>query len=130
MELYSAYLRLLVAFPLVMILAYWGLRFLLPRFAPALGMGKKIQVVERVALHPRAFLYIVKVGEDYFLLAATHSSVTLLKDLGRAWAEDSLLTETGTAPPSPEPLSWGSFAGLLEKLKDRRNHWKGPGGQG
>ena len=130
MELYTAYLRLLVAFPLVMILAYWGLRFILPRFAPVWSMGGEIQVMERAALHSRAFLYVVKVGEDYFLLAATHSSVTLLKDLGRSWAEDSLLTETGSDSQRPETLSWRSFGGLLEKLRAKGNHWKGPGGQG
>ena len=49
MELYYAYLRLLVAFPLVIALIYFGLRFLMPYFAPALGMGRRMKVVERLA---------------------------------------------------------------------------------
>ncbi|MGI6307386.1 MAG: FliO/MopB family protein [Dethiobacteria bacterium] len=131
MELYAAYLRFFVAFPLVMILAWFGLRFLLPRFAPMLGMGRRIQVLERVALHSRAYLYVVKVGEDYFLLAAAPGSVTLLKDLGPDWAENSLLQETGCmAPRRPESLTRGSFASLLERLGYKGNNWKGPGGQG
>lgn len=138
LELYYAYLRLLIAFPLVIALAYWGLRYLLPRFAPAWGMGKKIRVVERTALHSRAFLYVVKVGENYFLLAATHSSITLLKDLGRSWEENFLPAETeagietepGDFSREPELPGWSSFAGLLKKLKEKGNQWKGPGGRG
>lgn len=130
MDLYIAYLRLFIAFPLVMALAYWGLRFLLPRFAPVWGAGKRIQVVERAALHSRAFLYVVKVGEDYLLLAVTQGSITFLKDLGPSWAENSILTETGNAPGGPELLSRGSFAGLLEKFRAKSNQWKGPDGQG
>ena len=130
MELYVAYLRLLIAFPLVMILAYWGLRFLLPRLAPVWGTGKRIQVVERTALHSRAFLYVVKVGEDYFLLATTQNSVTFLKDLGQSWLEDSPLTEADSAFHGPEPFGRRGFAGLLEKLRAKSNQWKGPGGKG
>lgn len=130
MDLYLAYLRLLIAFPLVMILAYWGLRFLLQRFAPVWSMEKRIQVVERTALHTRAFLYVVKMGEDYFLLAATPSSVTFLKDLGRAWQEESLLTETGNSHRGLDSLTGGGFAGLLEKLRLKGNQRKGPGGRG
>lgn len=130
MELYKAYLRLLVAFPLVILLAYFGLRFLLSRFAPDWSAGKKIRVVEKTALHPRAFLYVVQVGENYFLLAATQTSVTFIKDLGRAWADDSLAMETGDDPRSAEPSIRRSFAGLLERLKGKGNHWKGPGDQG
>lgn len=80
--LYDHYLRLLIAFPLVVILTYFCLRFFLPRFAPSLGMGRRIQVVERAALNNRTFLYIIKVGKDYLLLASTGGGVTLLKDLG------------------------------------------------
>ena len=126
MELYAAYLRFFVAFPLVMILAWFGLRFLLPRFAPMLGMGRRIQVLERVALHSRAYLYVVKVGEDYLLLAAAPGSVTLLKDLGPDWAENSLLQETGLYGSQEAGIfNPGSFASLLE-LGYKGNNWKGP----
>lgn len=127
MELYKAYLRLLVAFPLVILLAYFGLRFLLPRLAPDWSAGRKIRVVEKTALHPRAFLYVVQVDKNYFLLAVTQTNVAFLKDLGRTWADDPPPMEREDDPQSPEPSMRGSFAGLLERLRSKGNQWKGPG---
>lgn len=111
MELYYAYLRLLVAFPLVIVLIYFGLRFLMPYFAPALGMGRRMKVVERLALSNRTFLYVVKVDDAYLLLAATPNAVNLLKELGEDW-EESLQG----VPEQHMPLS---FAGILRGIRER-----------
>ena len=115
MELYYAYLRLLVAFPLVIALIYFGLRFLMPYFAPALGMGRRMKVVERLALSNRTFLYVVKVDDAYLLLAATPNAVNLLKELGEDW-EESLQGGPETAKIQQMPLS---FAGILRELRER-----------
>ncbi|HAA35147.1 MAG TPA: flagellar biosynthetic protein FliO [Firmicutes bacterium] len=115
MELYYAYLRLLVAFPLVIALIYFGLRFLMPYFAPAMGMGRRMKVVERLALSNRTFLYVVKVDGAYLLLAATPNAVTLLKELDEGW-EESLQGGPETAKIQQMPLS---FAGILRELRER-----------
>ena len=115
MELYYAYLRLLVAFPLVIALIYFGLRFLMPYFAPAMGMGRRMKVVERLALSNRTFLYVVKVDGAYLLLAATPNAVTLLKELGEGW-EESLHGVPETAEIQQMPLS---FAGILRGIRER-----------
>jgi flagellar biosynthetic protein FliO len=115
MELYYAYLRLLVAFPLVIVLIYFGLRFLLPYFAPALGMGRRMKVVERLALNNRTFLYVVKVDREYLLLATTSNAVTLLKDLGKDW-EDSLQEVPET---TKTPREFLSFAGILRQVREK-----------
>lgn len=128
MDLYGAYLRFFVFFPLVMLLAYFGLRFLLPRYAPLLGAGRKIQVLEKVALHSRACLYVVRAGENYLLLAVVPGNVTLLKDLGPDWAASYMQQETGSVDSEgPEALS---FTGLWKRLRDKGNNSKGPDGQG
>ncbi len=115
MDLFYAYLKLLVAFPIVIILLYFVLRYLLPRFAPALGMGRRLKVVERLALSNRTFLYVVSLDKQYLLLAATPNTVTLIKDLGEEW-EDPLqeLSETGKIPQEPLP-----FAGILNNIINR-----------
>ena len=112
MELFYAYLKLFVAFPAVMVLLYFTLRYLLPRFAPALGMGRRLRVIERLALNNRTFLYVVNLDKQYLLLAATPHTVTLLKDLGEDW-DDPLqdLSETVVNPPELLP-----FAGVLRKI--------------
>lgn len=99
MELNAAYLRFFVVFPLVMILAYFGLRIFLFRYTPLLGRGRRIQVLERMTLHSRAYLYVVRVGEDYLLLAALPGSISLLKDLGPDWDAGYLQQEAGPTAP-------------------------------
>ncbi|MEW5919734.1 MAG: flagellar biosynthetic protein FliO [Bacillota bacterium] len=128
MELYQAYLRLLLVFPLVIILAYFGLRFFLGRFAPAFGMGRRVQVLERTALNSRTFLYVVKVGDDYLLVGLTANNVVLLKDLGPGWGQD-FYGELGNTPLREEkPVS---FAAILQCLRggDKAGGWQKPGGE-
>lgn len=115
MELVYAYLRLLVAFPLVIALIYFGLRFLVPYFAPSLGRESRLKIVERLPLNNRAFIYVVSVDEHYFLLAATPNAVTLLKDLGEEWEK--------SRPETPEKVQMQRkpfpFAETLRKLSGK-----------
>jgi flagellar biosynthetic protein FliO len=122
MELYSAYLRLLLAFPLVIVFIYICFRFIMPRFAPALGAGRRMQVVDRVALSTRTFLFVVRVGNDYLLLASNSNGVTLLKDLGECWGEKFNAEATALDKVREGPLT---FATILEGLKGKNP--KGPG---
>ena len=128
MELYQAALRLLLVFPLVIILTYFGLRFFLRRFAPAFGIGRRVQVLERSALNSRTFLYVVKVGDDYLLLGTTATTVVLLKDLGPHWGEDCYGdSENREMHPGGE---YPSFASLLQRLRGKKAEgWKISGGE-
>jgi flagellar biosynthetic protein FliO len=87
MDLYNAYLRLFIYLPLVLFLLYFLLRFL-KHLNPSLGHQSRIYVVEKVMISPRVFLLVVRVGEDYLLLSAGASGVTLLKELGSNWQEE------------------------------------------
>ncbi len=126
MELYQAALRLLLVFPLVIILTYFGLRFFLKRFAPAFGMGRRVQVLERSALNSRTFIYVVKAGDDYLLVGTTANSVVLLKDLGPHWGED-YYGESENRESNPGD-SYPSFASLLERVAGKKpGDWKSAG---
>ena len=117
MELYYAYLRLLIAFPLIIVLIYFVLRYLLPHCLPAWGAPRRIKVVERAPLTNRAFLYIVKVDDRYFLLAATINSITLLKELGEN-KEPSFAETLQQARAFGEPCSLAAvLQGIAEKGK-------------
>lgn len=81
MEIFQLLVRMMAALAVVLILAYISLKLGLPRLyqggTPAAGM----EVVDRLALSPRAWLFIVKVGEDYLLLGVNGGSITYLKEL-------------------------------------------------
>lgn len=123
MEPYQALLRLLLVFPLVIILTYFALRFFLKRFAPALGMGRRVQVLERVALNSRTFLYVVKVENEYLLIGTSANNVVVLKDLGTDWGENIYGdNELMAGFTSGEPVS---FDALLQRLKEKiPGDWK------
>ncbi len=87
MDLYNAYLRLFIYFPLVLFLIYFFLRILLRRLGPSLSIESRISIVERVMISPRVFLLVVRVGDEYFLLSSSATGVTLLKELGSNWQE-------------------------------------------
>lgn len=113
METYYAFLRLLVAFPLVLILAYFGVRFFLKRYGPAFSLGRRVQVIERVALDSRTYLYVVKVGDEYLLLSSGQGGVMLLKELGTELPEEQPLEREGAGG------DLSSFAGIMEQVKRR-----------
>lgn len=115
MEIYYAYLKLLVALPVVILLAYYGLPLVMRRFAPSLGMGRRVQVIERTALNARTFLYVVKAGKNYLLLAVSQAGVTLLKDLGDDWEEG--YEEEMALEGAQEQLNFGEVLGKLKGKK-------------
>ncbi len=117
----GTYLRILVALPLVLLLAYYGLRYLLKNFGPAFHMGRRVQVVERTALNARTFLYVIRVGNSYLLVSSSPSGVNLLKDLGENWEEDYPWELAGQAAGEESQ----TFAGLLSRIRERKNRQAG-----
>ncbi len=112
MDLYLAYLRLFLAFPLVLLLIFFCFRYIIPRFAPALGMGGSVQVVERIALTSRTMLFVVRAGDEYLLLASSANGVTLLKVL-----EEGYSAKYAGAGPENNQQGNRSFAGFLSQFR-------------
>jgi flagellar protein FliO/FliZ len=107
------YLKLLLVLGFILALAFITLRMVLPRItgSRALGPGA-IQVAARYPLEPKKNLYVIRVGEDYFLVGTTESGMHYLTTLDPGHIEPAL-TKTD-APPKRE------FATLMQAFRRSR----------
>jgi flagellar protein FliO/FliZ len=78
--LFYSYIKLLIALPLVLGLAYLSLKYG-GRYLRNAQRTRNIEVLERVVLQKNASLFVVKVGEDYHLMGVTDQEIRLLKEL-------------------------------------------------
>lgn len=96
-------LQLLAVTGVVAALAFFSVKFLKDK-APGLGLGlnagKQVKVVDKVVVDPKRMVFVVNVGNRYWLLAATENHVTPVAEL------------------SKQDLG-GDFAQLLEQEKVR-----------
>ena len=81
-----ALLKMVAALVLVCVLAYLVLR-LVRRHLPAARGGGLLRVIERCPLSARHSLWIVAVGERYFLLGASDGGISRLVELEREAVE-------------------------------------------
>ncbi|HWR50357.1 MAG TPA: flagellar biosynthetic protein FliO [Bryobacteraceae bacterium] len=98
------YFKLMLTLAGVAALAFFALRYWLPRMTglrpPDSG---PIRVAARLALEPRKHLYIVKAGTDYMLLGASESGLQYLAPLEASGIEPALASLHN--PPSTD-FSW------------------------
>lgn len=77
-------LQLLAVTGVVAALAFFSVKFLRDK-APGLGLGlnagKQVKVVDKVVVDPKRMVFVVNVGDRYWLLAATESHVTPVAEL-------------------------------------------------
>ena len=77
-----AYFKLIAILAGVLVVAVLAVRVWLPRMmTTSVATSGPIQVAARLALEPRKVLYVVKAGEDYFLVATSESGVHWLTAL-------------------------------------------------
>lgn len=82
-DLVWAMVRVLVALPLVLGLAYLVLKYGIARRYVMTTGNRRMRLVEQLPLGPKATLSLVALGEAYFLMAHQDSSITLIKELGK-----------------------------------------------
>lgn len=70
----------IVVFIAVIFLAYYSTRFLAKSRIQAMN-GKNVSVVESMNLGIGSALYLVKAGEQYFLISATKENVRLISEI-------------------------------------------------
>lgn len=102
-DILFAFIRTIIALPLVLALAYVVIKYGLARRGLVKGEqgGRRMRVVEQMPLGPKGLLSLVEVGGRYYLLAHAETGVTVIKEY------DTL----------PEPLAESNFA---ESLPDFR----------
>ncbi len=81
-DLVWAMVRVLVALPLVLGLAYLVLKYGIARRYVMTTGNRRMRLVEQLPLGPKATLSLVTLGDAYFLLAHQDGSITLIKELG------------------------------------------------
>ncbi|MEW5762006.1 MAG: flagellar biosynthetic protein FliO [Bacillota bacterium] len=121
-DFWAAFLRLLIALPLTLLLAYGALKFALPRRFP-LASGRRMRLVEQLPLGPKAGLWLVQVGEKYYLLAQGEGGVAVVR-------EYDALPEAIAATPAPGRAGfsgWREFlgGGLTAGAGPFRRAWAG-----
>jgi flagellar biogenesis protein FliO len=96
-------IQLLVVTGVVGALGYFSLQYVqkkMPGLALGQATGKQIRLVEKLVIDPKRMVFMVNVGDRYWLCAATEDSVTTIAELTK--------NDLG-----------GQFAQLLEQEKQR-----------
>ncbi len=79
-ELLISALKLLLALPVVILLAYISLKFT-NAYLPGQNQNKNIQVIERVPIQNKSSLCLVKIGKKYVVIGVSENSFQVLKTL-------------------------------------------------
>jgi len=94
LDIFLLFFRMVLVLALVLVLAYFSLRLGLPKLYPGSPSGTRLMtVVERLALAPKSWLYIVKVGEEFLLIGVDGGEITYLKELPEELGEKVDLSE-------------------------------------
>ncbi|MBC7104954.1 MAG: flagellar biosynthetic protein FliO [Firmicutes bacterium] len=118
-DLFWAALRLAVALPLVLLLAVVTVRWGVRRGWGA-GAGRRIRVLEPVALGRGAWLALVAVGRRYYLLAVGERGARVLA------AFDDLPEEAAVPGPAAADAVLGRLAGHWQRLRAGVRRTEGP----
>jgi len=109
---FTSLLRLVLVLAGILILAFFVLRFAIPRFFGVDNFRTgPITVVARYSLEPRKSLYIVQVGTEFFLVGTSETNVRFLTSL------DAGKVESALAQSNLKPPEGNEFARLLRGLK-------------
>jgi flagellar biosynthetic protein FliO len=107
------YLKLVLVLGLILALAFVVLRVVLPRVTGVRTLGPGvIEVAARYPLEPKKNLYVIRVGEDYFLVGTTESGMHYLTTLAPGHIEAALAKTD--VPPQRE------FASLIQAFRRPR----------
>lgn len=109
------YLRLMLVLGGVLIVAFFTLRFWLPKLASVnRNTSGPIQVITRFSLEPNKSLYVLAVGRSKILVASSEAGVQLIKPLTGDEFEEALNNKK-------EPQNENTFERFLQSMKLRKN---------
>ncbi|MDO7788376.1 flagellar biosynthetic protein FliO [Desulforamulus aquiferis] len=102
------FIRLVIVLPLVLVLAYFTIKYGLSRNKGFVSGSRHMRVVEYLPLGQKGGLAMVEIGDRYYLVAFQENNISLLKEFEQ-------LPEPLS---SPGPDTFGSFRDILNrKLK-------------
>lgn len=101
-------IKLLIALPLVILLAYVSLR-LTSKYFYFQNHNKKMQVIERLSVNNKSSICIVKILDDYMVVGISENGFDLIKTLDDDEAETLEMQYE-------DPSKSGSFTNNLKKL--------------
>ena len=105
------YLGLTVVFGSILFLAYFTTRFLGSKFENK-AKGKYIRQVESVSLGPDRQLHLVKVSEQYMLIASSGKNIEFLSEVR---VDESKCENDSESDKSKEKLQMTGFKEILER---------------
>lgn len=109
---FSSLLQVVLVLVGILILAYFVLRYVVPRLFGLDNLRSgPMTVVARYSLEPRKNLYIVQIGKEYFLVGTSETNVQFLTSLDSGKLE-AALTQPGVQTPER-----GEFSRLLRGWK-------------
>lgn len=88
------FIRLIIVLPLVLVLAYFSIKYGLARGRGFTTGARHMRVVEHLPLGPKGGLTLVEIGGRYYLVAFQENSVSLLKEFDTL-PEPSSILEAG-----------------------------------
>lgn len=79
-SIFWSFFKLILALPAVLLLVYISFKFQ-NQYLSKINQGKNIQIIEKVPLHNKSFLCVVKIGKDYMALGVTENKIEVIKTL-------------------------------------------------
>lgn len=93
-----SYLKLVFVLGAILVLAYLAVRFWLPRLAGLrTSQAGPIQIVGRLPIEPRKTLYVIKTGQECFLIGTSDADIHYLTAVNSVQAETPDKSHTSTS---------------------------------
>jgi len=108
-------IKLFVALPLVLLIAYSSLK-LGNKYMKSMGKSKNLEVVETVQVYNKAAISIVRIMDEYFVLGVSENGIEPIRELSEA--ESKAIKKAGKSQE----------VGIAEHLGGFRRRWKAKGG--
>ena len=80
-DIYWAFIKLIISLPLVLLLAYLFIRYILGNRSINRVRPQRMRVVESLCLGPRSAIVLIEVGDRSYLIARQEGGISLLKEL-------------------------------------------------
>lgn len=82
MDIFISILQLFLVLPIILLLIYISLK-IGGKKLDALNKNRYIKIIERTALSKDSGIYLIKLGQEYYVAASNNGSVEIIKELSK-----------------------------------------------